>query len=712
MFSAIVNRLPALDPQRAPADASVFDRRWALLALFGLTATMLIAVAFLALRAGLPTPPLLVPGCVLIAAATLFAPLLVPARGPWAASAIRAVVLPVVAVSVLVVTGFALWFGRTVFAVYILLAAAGLWRGGVILATVRGRTIALVMGVAVMFAVYLFGVVHGLGLAGVYSPEQSLLGMLNHDTRFHGAIAYMIQNFGVASLGVDGLVPIKYHVGSHIFMAALGLMTGAVPAQSYGAAVPILLAPLLVSTFLLGALACNRACNSVRSYLAYGLALLLIADLFDWKSYYISESYTLGLIGLVLFLPMLVTVARAEREEKIAAYALIFSLAAIPFLSAFKVSVGILWAVALSWVIFRRYGLSWRTLKLAIVVLAMLVLALSLFSPGPRDTVAEGDLSPDGRLLVPFYLYRITHRIDSFSSFILPVLLVSLWALKSRTLFLRPAVSANWPASLVEATLFVTIVGAIPPLIGLPQNSSVWYFLNVCQWFAIVFLVAWLPPFDTHAMRNQWGPPEWITVGVAGLVLALPVVSYAKFGYQTSFYPTFFASIDKTVRLADRYSGGKVLQGRTVWRYIADSVRKEHVLLGAEFAEAVKMSPGAQIVRTVHDALGMPKADAAVFVPPSNTDYWNFAARCHEQHNIQVELTGRPSLFGAPPAKYKCPQDSYAVGFGDRIDAADMDDVRLCERAKKRGVSRVFILNQISPGPQNRILDCTQRSAS
>ena len=154
-------------------------------------------------------------------------------------------------------------------------------------------------------AAYLFIVVHNLGYAGILSPEQSLLGLLNHDTRFHAAIAFIIENFGRPSIAVDGLLPLKYHFGSHYWFAALSIMTDAEPAASYGAAVPIVAAPLLLTATILCGLAADRGIKPVTHYLAFGIALVFLADSLDIKSYYISESYTFALIALLLLLPVL-----------------------------------------------------------------------------------------------------------------------------------------------------------------------------------------------------------------------------------------------------------------------------------------------------------------------------------------------------------------------------------------------------------------------
>src|SRR5690349_5895148 len=83
------------------ATARDFDRGWAAIALFGTGVSFLIAIGCYGARLGLPNPPLLFPLCVLIVAATLCGPLLIPARGRLAEVRHRAIMLPVVALAIL-----------------------------------------------------------------------------------------------------------------------------------------------------------------------------------------------------------------------------------------------------------------------------------------------------------------------------------------------------------------------------------------------------------------------------------------------------------------------------------------------------------------------------------------------------------------------------------------------------------------------------------
>ncbi len=215
-----------------------FSKGWAAIALFGSLTTIFIACFYTFLRLGLETPVSLVPGCVAVEMAAFLSPLLVPARRFSASISARAVIYPLVVVAVFASVLLALWCGRWIMAIYVVLAAFGFVRAVLLVRNASARDLTLLVAASAGTAIYLFVVVHNLGYAGVYTPEQGLLGLLNHDTRFHSAIAFMVQNFHEPSLGLDGVVALRYHFGSHFWFAALGAMTGAKPLWSYGAGVP------------------------------------------------------------------------------------------------------------------------------------------------------------------------------------------------------------------------------------------------------------------------------------------------------------------------------------------------------------------------------------------------------------------------------------------------------------------------------------------
>ncbi|MFW7343412.1 hypothetical protein V0R37_17950 [Pollutimonas sp. H1-120] len=138
-----------------------------------------------------------------------------------------------------------------------------------------------------------------------------LRGEVHQDTLFHASIAAMIKNYGVTSTGLNGLVPISYHVLSHVFFAALSLLSGVSVLEVYGIATWVLFAPLLVFS-IVGTIAIldkNATLDVSRLWVIACLSLIALPYLFSgwllWISYFISESYMVSLGIFVLSLPLL-----------------------------------------------------------------------------------------------------------------------------------------------------------------------------------------------------------------------------------------------------------------------------------------------------------------------------------------------------------------------------------------------------------------------
>lgn len=683
------NEIPDVTSQLI--DPQSLDRKWAQLALLGTTGSLLIASVFCLLRTGLSTPVLLVPACVTIVAASLFAPLLLPQRGLLRQAECRAVALPLA--TLVILTGITLAFaiGQWLVTIYFAMATAGLYRAVRLLRESERPAISHILAVSIAVAAYLFITVHNLGYAGVLSNEQSLLGILNHDTRFHAAIAFMIQNFGIPSIAVDGVLPLKYHFGSHIWFAALGILGAAKPAASYGAAVPIVAAPMLVTSLLLAAMTLDCARKPVANYLIVGLALVFFADSVDIKSYYISESYTFGLIGILLLLPLLAKLANTEPLNRLTLLSLFIAIAAIPVLLSFKISAGILWTTGFGWIVLRRFGIAKETVVIGIATVAVLLIAFSVLAPGPNDYRRASSSA-----IIPFYYIRVDPTVWSMTSLIGPVCIAFYAAFQDG--FKKNLQSRS--DLMVEATLLVTIVGAIPALVGVPQDSSVWYFLNIGQWYSFAILASRI---STAEFSKFIGSIRRQRLFIPAAIILLFVI-----GGQIvrSFTPVFFDTFREVIRTADKQVDGQLLKGRSISRYFADSLRTHRALFGADFEAAMAAGTGPRLISLVNSQIGAKSLDGAVFVPPRNQSYWDFQSICRDKHNIQTALTGQPSLLGGPPASYNCPKDAYTTPYGDNFFSREIADAELCAHARERKIGRVYVLNDVRVAENNKMLVC------
>lgn len=138
-----------------------------------------------------------------------------------------------------------------------------------------------------------------------------LYGEVHQDTLFHASIAAMIKNYGVTSTGLNGLVDISYHLLSHVFFAALSMLSGVSALETYGVATWVLFAPLLIFSIVGTIVTLDRTgtLEIARMWLLTCVSLIILPYLFSgWllgMSYFVSESYMVSLGLFVLSLPLL-----------------------------------------------------------------------------------------------------------------------------------------------------------------------------------------------------------------------------------------------------------------------------------------------------------------------------------------------------------------------------------------------------------------------
>lgn len=192
----------------------------------------------------------------------------------------------------------------------------------------------------------LFVAIFGSHIISDFQYHNSLtMGTIYIDTLFHAAIAAMYSHYGVASVGLDGLVPIPYHILSHKIMAGVATLSGfetlAVYSYLYFAMGPLLLA------FALAGFACQLNSKLKFNQALLGIALMMLAivsvPVFKWvvlwDVYFESESY---LIALVIFTVSLATFKRWVEDGAVGLFQLATSLSLLILAGLTKGSVGLL----------------------------------------------------------------------------------------------------------------------------------------------------------------------------------------------------------------------------------------------------------------------------------------------------------------------------------------------------------------------------------
>ncbi|MCJ8278103.1 MAG: hypothetical protein MJK18_14780, partial [Bdellovibrionales bacterium] len=143
------------------------------------------------------------------------------------------------------------------------------------------------------------------------SPEMAQF--VHHDNLGHAAIANMLREFGALSFGVDALVPIQYHVSSHIIYGQLSHLFQIPTLTFYSLYGVTLFFPLLIVAQFEFFVSWYRRVKNTEVNLFYLLSLFLplqfvlvyffIGEPFPggWNSQLLSDSYLMSLIILFAF---------------------------------------------------------------------------------------------------------------------------------------------------------------------------------------------------------------------------------------------------------------------------------------------------------------------------------------------------------------------------------------------------------------------------
>lgn len=326
---------------------------------------------------------------------------------------------------------------------------------------------------------------------------------LHRDTPFHVSIAAMIKNYGVASTGLHGLVPVPYHVFSHELMAAVSVLSGAPVLVVYGVAHWVFFVPVLILA-ITALVAADERVGGDQLPLIWGLICVFFALsswLFGIKPF-ISESYVLalGLFMLGLKVALKPEFGRCD----------VFLLAGLAAAIAHaKASVGLVFVILFGARALRLTGLrastDWAVFALGVVLSATIVFA-------SYTAFAQ---THDGRgvCLEPFSHIRRwaywgeqiirmpgnTKGVEDVNlrSIILSVLALvsfygkqfffSWWAL-GRIVW-QGGLRGLWDSLLGLYITTTTVIGvAVVSLFGLPDITA-YFFFNVAFYVALPFVV-------------------------------------------------------------------------------------------------------------------------------------------------------------------------------------------------------------------------------
>jgi hypothetical protein len=532
-----------------------------------------------------------------------------------------------------------------------------------------------------------------------FASEQAYAGYLFDDGYYHMALTQMLIGYGVPSIGIDGLLWDPYHVGSHYLIGRLTVVTGGAVPHSYPAFMHLLFLPLLLRSLVAVSLDfAPQWTGKVNLAIGAVLAAVIIYASGINDTVFISPTYNVSLAGALAVAPWLL--AHAERRITLSVWAWAGLIAAIVPLIAFKTSTGQLYALLLVYVAFRSDLAAPRKIALIVVASVVTLVFLPLFTSS-QDHAAGLTFSPFLYYIMDEVLvWRRPFFFIVYSIFSLTYVGFRLWQEKAfgwpgmkSMLHERRAVDA-------EALLLITLAGYVPgALLYFPQLIWIYYY-DFQAWLGLPLILAMAfrsrPGLDRR--RSALAVPILAVLLIAPLLDVLGAYLMKRTGRFVAEIAETHAALTGEAQLPRGELGVREERLKTVLA--------EGGLTKLLFSDDQRLPDRTRVVtEAAADLKGRFGWDVAMYIPPSNGEYWHSQGDCFFDIMFVPAIAGIAMIDGAPIAP--CGRAYYGFRpFEVRQDARDLDDAELCERTVSRGFVRVYRLESITQPERNRLLEC------
>jgi hypothetical protein len=528
------------------------------------------------------------------------------------------------------VTGIGLYLptGRT--PVCILLAMAGLaaflWNLLRVMAGFGALRVAVLLALGAFLGIYAQSMYWRENTAhDILFPEAIVTGRIYTDVIEQAAVVNMISTFKLASTGLDGLLPLKYHNGSLWIAEAFRSLCGFHAVEFIAFGYGLLLIPLYVIGFWLCAQFLRSFVQRSGRFLTPTFVItcvVVFVGVFPFKndpmqlnfnetiinsdSFLLAVTLSLFLIGAAVQFCETVDLTDSSMSRVNAAGMAIGIPAVFCLIGVVKISqMYLLLAVAMY--------LWWRVRELRAwpftlgTALSMTLLAFLMYSEVGANKASLALFSFD-RIhpeWVPYFF---------FLYFLWMWLLVVVWARRSRVVTLSDIAnrfrSRNTLA--VEIVFVIALAGVIPYLL-LNFYSPAWKFFTEFQGdVAGLMLVAFLSELDVASLPSRIRDGSLHLSSLLGLGLMVAVVAHVGM--------TTFGSVH---RLLERNGEDRaVLAGNaeTEWHSGLRQIRTGRAVISPAWAVRRQVL---DCLRAIGDGPVEQRRNLVLYIPKTNRSYWD-----------------------------------------------------------------------------------------
>lgn len=511
-----------------------------------------------------------------------------------------------------------------------ILALAGvvayLWNLAAVFRSLGTLRVLALLSLSLLVALYAGGMYWHWGTAhDILYPEAVIVGQINTDVVEQAAVVNMISTYRIATTGVDGLLPLKYHNGSLWMEQGFRRLCGFQALDFVAFGIGLLLVPLYVAAFFGGAELVRSVIRNESGSLTttfWAAAVVGFVGLFPFepdpvflnfnKTIINSDSYILSIaMGLLL-----IAVATCFWRSRIAgepAMSLVEKLGAclalpviLGLIGFVKISSMYLLVGAAAYLCWRLKSLrSWPFLAGTVVSIALLGWMLHSEVGANKTGFAPLRFDRVPPEWIPYFF--VLH-------FAWVWILLVLWARIHGIQTLADAVRAvrARESILVEVVGVIALAGLAPYLL-LDFNSPAWkFFTDVHGVIAAVFVAALLPDLRLAESLQRFRNGRLRLTSLLAMGLALAIAGHLLI--------TTFGAVYRVLKRNGEIRAA--LAGRPVaaWRLELRQVRSRTHDTSDSLAARL------EIIKCLHD-IGRQPAELrkveAIYIPKTNRVYWD-----------------------------------------------------------------------------------------
>ena len=529
-----------------------------------------------------------------------------------------------------------------------------------------------------------------------FSPffvESTYLGGAHVDTLFFTSLSQMIQTYGIASSGLDGLPYIPYHFGSYWIFAQLSKLMQINPIYFYQLCYPVIFLPLFFYSFFLFIIETREvdaaAKNAVPSLFSISAFVIFAAAFISFLpnklsyeiglmrlNFLISPSYLLSLTVIFLSFCLCISfwvnfnAAKGYMRSDILFLAIItpllFAVIGLIKISSLFIIFCLATYLFLRMALFKRY----QFILLYGIAACIVFIILYITYPASQGASSFKQFSIFSDYIDyqwrPFFL-----MFNYFWSFLFIYFYIMVNDISNAPL-LRDAFSNRLTVG-IESVLVISVVGFLPGALMAKLGADAYYFADFQKWIALPLLLALI----TYR-------PIKLKPATIALILFLMPLLYIVYKNGTEKYVTFRSQMNQMRKLA------------------------------------MNAPPKQQdMVNILLQAYKLPlseKRSTALFIPQNNRAYWGLAAKigCSTVPFIAPALSGIAMVDGLPPAEcvstgenllVSCGYECYQLRTAEQT-AIDRADKTVCAKAREKGFKTVIRIDETDTGLQQTAIHC------